>query len=242
MQVNATEATEQIRQSREAIEALEPKGHPDRTLTFKGWKLPDGRDAGDRTYTQAELGMFPAQELVTIISEIVDQFTEGEMGLKIGDLFRGDVVLPTNFDADAVDAVVEENIQLVKAIIKLIRVLPEFQLDIITLSLGVPRRERQWVKECLQEPPHRGGLKVDEAFDIFIVFVKQNAPLIKETFSGKASELVEVFQLEIMDLSPVEDSSDSTDSASSPSGIDPQPASPGGTPSSTSSQPTPEHV
>lgn len=198
MEVQEHDLTE-VQRSREAIEALEPSV-TERKVTFN-WTLPNGEPTR-KEYLQAQLGMFPTQEFTTMVTEILDSFVEGEMGMKIGELFRGDVAMPVTFDADTVNETISENLQIIKALVKLVRILPDFQLDIICLSLGIPRRERAWAKEQLQEPPSRGGLTVTEGFDLLIVFIRQNASLVKETVTGKARELVDVFRLEILGQDP----------------------------------------
>lgn len=236
MQVDDTEAAERIKQSRDAIEAIEPSdGAPSRTLTFHGWRLPDGSPVGDagKSYVQAQLGMFPVQEFGVLVSGALNEFTQGDIGARIGDLFRGDVQMPVTMDSESVNKVVSENEALIMAFFKLMRMLPSFQLDVMCLSLGVPRREREWFKDCVQEPPHRGGLDVEAGFGILIYFVRQNARLIQDSVMGKARELVEVFQLEVLGRSKKTTSERSDDH--------PQP-SPGTTPSSTSSVPIPASV
>lgn len=221
-------ATEQIAQSRQAIEALEPSVAP-RELRFE-WTDPAGQPI-ERVYIQAQLGMFPTQEFTTRISEILDSFVQGEMGMKIGDLFRGGLSMPVTMDEGAVNSIVDENMELIKAFFKLLQVLPDLQLDIICLSLGVPRAERAWAKLQLQEPPHRGGLTVEDGFDLLEVFIKQNAPLVKDTVVGKAQSLVKVFRLEVLGQAEEETVVEEVETTE-----EDLLSSLGGTPSSTSSQ------
>ncbi|MBA2725195.1 MAG: hypothetical protein H0U53_04325 [Actinobacteria bacterium] len=238
-------AAEQHQKNVDAIEALEPSV-AERDVTFD-WVLPDGKEVR-RVYTQAMLGMFPAQEFGTIVTSILKSFVQGDMGLKLGELFRGEVSMPTSFDADAVDKTVDENVHLISAFIKLVEILPEFQLDVLCLSLGVPRKECAWAKEQMQEPPRRGGLTVIEGFDLLKVFIQQNAELVRETVTGKARELVDVFRLEVLghDLKPEPGQEDETPSSTPMNTSTDQPIAPwtspsshGLTPSSTSSPATP---
>lgn len=231
---------EQVEQSREAIEAIESSIET-RTLTFTGWTQPDGRDAGERTYVQGPLGMFPVQEFTTQTTAILNSFIQGDMGLRIGELFRGEVKMPTQFDGETVDKVVEDNIELIKAFIKLVEMFPDYQKDIIALSLGVRRSEREWFKECISEPPHRGGLTLEDGFDILIWFIKQNAELIRRVGRGKARELVDTFALEVLNRKPEEETENSS-TEEQPKTTEESFDSPGGTPSSTSSPATPVNV
>lgn len=239
--------TEQTEESRAAIEALEPSRDPKalpRDLQFH-WTLPDGRPV-EKTYTQDELGMFPAQEFTTRVTEIIDSFVKGEFGIKIGELFRGEVDMPVSLDAESTQSFMDDNEQLIQAFIKLVQILPDFQQDVMVLSLGVPRLEREWAKQQLSEPPHRGGLTVEEGFDILIKFIQQNALLVRETVRGKTQELVDAFRLEVLQQEPsTEDQTSSVSTArdsaltAAPPTTEKEPTSPGGTPSSTSSPPTP---
>lgn len=236
------EQTETQKQ-RAAIEALEPT-RPANAMPVQRvfqWTLPNG-NAVQKAYVQAELGLFPAQDFGLLVTEIVESFTKGDMGMKIGDLFRGQIDMPSQFTGEAVNTLVDENMALVQAFVKLIQTVPSLQLNILCLSLGVPRLEREWAKSQMQEPPHRGGLSVDDGFELLSTFISQNAVLLRETFVGKAKELVEQFQMEVLQMEPA-NSSPSTDSTES-SELQPQEdePSPGSTPSSTSSLPIPESV
>lgn len=235
--------TEEAGESRAAIEALapaHPKDAPPRELEFD-WKLPDGRPIQKR-YIQAELGFFAVEELTTRITEIIDQFMKGEMGIKIGELFQGQIETPVEYDAESVNTFMDENEQLINAFISLVKLVPDLRLDITCWSLGIPRKEIPWAKDCLSEAPYRGGLSVEDGMDILIYFVKQNVPLLRRTLVGKAQELVAAFQSLVVD----EETQTSSGSTPQSSATTQQPTttaeefdSPGGTPSSTSSAPTP---
>lgn len=230
--------TQQAQESRAAIEAISPSHPPDampRVVEFD-WIKPDGVPV-TKTYVQAQLGMFAVEEFTTRITEIIDSFVKGEFGMKIGELFRGEVEMPVTLDADATQDFVDENEQLIQAAIKLVKIVPALRLDITVLSLGVPRLEMPWAKDCLSEAPYRGGLSVEEGMDILIYFIKQNIPLLRRTLLGKAQELAEEFRLLV---APDEEEETPTSSPSTPlsSVTTPEPAvamaevpaTPGGTP------------
>lgn len=229
MQVAESEITRKIDENRQAINDLEP-ATPQREIKFD-WLKPDGQPIA-KSYIQAELGMFPSQEFGTLVTSILDSFIKGEMGMSIGELFRGEIDAPVTLDAEAVTDFVSENVQIIQAFVKVVQIAPDFQKDVICLSLGIPRMERAWAKEQMSEPPHRGGLTVNDGFDILKVFIQQNATLLRETFLGKARELVEVFRLEVLgqqtETEPTEEEMPEESEASL-----------GGTPSSTFSLPTP---
>lgn len=216
-----------VEDAREAIEALEPAiTQYERKFT---WRAPGGAEV-EVNFRQAEMGMFPAQEFLTIISEVIDKVARGEMGIKLGELFRGDLEMPDAIDPETVDRMIDENMQLLQAIVKLIQALPVLQLDVIVISLGVPRHQREWAKEQLAQPPHMGGLSVDDGFELLGVFIEQNGDLIREKLMGKARELVEKFNLHVLKRDTSTETSQESTSAPD-DGL-------GGMPSSTSSVPT----
>lgn len=203
--------TEQAQESRAALDALlplHPEKAPPRELAFN-WVTPQG-NAVIKRYVQAQLGLAGVEEFSTRLTEVVDSFMKGEFGIKVGELFRGEVEMPVQLDADETQAFVDENEQLITAFIKVLQIVPGLRLDITVLALGIPRLEREWAKGQLSEPPYRGGLSVEEGFDILTMFIRQNAVLLRRTLLGKARELVEVFRLEVLDEEPTPTSSDST--------------------------------
>ena len=248
-------AAEQVAASREAIEALEPKRQIealDRVIEFENWLLPDNTARVKKTYTQAPLGMMDVNEFTTLVGELIEQFTQGEEAGKLGELFRGEVERPVELNPETVNEFVDDNMPIVNAFLKAIRMWPDFQFEIYVMSLGVPRKERPWAKACLMEPPQYGGLTADEGIDLLTHFIRQNARMIREKLLGKIDELVEVFRLEVLREEPKKDedqaSSDSGQTETTTHSVTPtseatetsgtSPSSPGSTPSSTSSPAT----
>lgn len=235
MKVTQTEADDYIATNKEALEAIS-SSIPQREIAFEGWVMPNGMPVdGAKIYIQGELGMFYAQEFATIIAATLRGFVSGEMGMKLGDLFRGDIQKPVTYDPEELDKAVDENRELIAAFFKLIEIAPGLQKDIICLSLGIDSRERPWAKEQFSGPISRGGLSIPEAFDILKWFVRQNAKLLRETFVGEAQELAEIFRLEVLGQTPTE-TVESTATEREPALA----GSLGGTQSSTSSPPTPD--
>ena len=118
------------------------------------------------------------------------------------------------------DSVIEENQAIIDVVFKLVEIAPDFQLDVIALSLGVHPRRVEWFKEAISDPPHRGGLTITEGFDILKTFIRQNASEIRDFFVDEATSLVKEFRLAV----GMEDEEGESDSST------------GGTPSSTTSQ------
>jgi hypothetical protein len=236
-EVQDADARAQLERHNRAVKAIDPdSGAPPRQIIFS-WITPEGRlHPNGPTYVQDQLGMFPSQEFALLIKNILRKYVDGEMGKQIGQLFQGNASVPTEFTPDAVNKAVDENMAVIQAIFQLIEDVPGLQQDIICLSLGIPNRERPWAKEAMTAAPYRGGLTVDEGFDLLITFIKQNAELVRETYVGNARELVEVFRLEVLGQTDQDQEETEETPTSTPAST---PDSPGGTPSSTSAPFTP---
>lgn len=225
MQVS-TERPEALTEAEAAIEALEDSAAI-RTYTFE-W--PDaGGNLHEVTYKQAPLGMFPAQEFITMLTRIINDVLEGKYEVDVMELLRDREKLqaasmPTDLDQDSVERTIEEWKPYIQGFLKLIDLVPEFQLDIIALSLGVRRKAREDFKERISEAPHNGGLEINEAVTILKVFIHQNAKVLKRFLGSQLREIGE----ELMKALEVD----------SLTGID----TTGGTQSNTSPQPTQESV
>jgi hypothetical protein len=225
---------EALAQSRQQLEALRPSV-PSRIVSFPQMVMPDGRTRQDFDAIQEQLGMFGVQDFVTMMGEVIEDFTKGEFGIKLGQLFTGEASMPTDFTAEKVDEAIEENMAFVQAFLKLIRIVPSLQLDIYCLSLGIAPDQRDWFKSAIQRPPSQGGLSVDDGFDLLYTFIRQNAKLIRRFFSEKGAELVRVFRTEV--LEEVEGTATEVSTDTPPTNQSPglPTGSPGSTPSSISS-------
>jgi hypothetical protein len=222
------EITDQIEKSADAVEAFEPGA------ATRQWVV-SGRDGNDnpheRTYIQEELGFFPKQQFIVLASQFVDRFVSGDLGISMKDLFSGDlrktVAMPTEFSPEEAANKIESNTEMIRSVIKVVQQLPDLQIEIIMLSLGVPRNERDWAREVMTGPVSRGGINDEMGFDILKTFITQNAKTLIDFFAEKGRDLVNHAQRELglMDQEPEEEKEAKTES---PSG-----ATPGGTPSST---------
>lgn len=243
-----SELDDQIAQSEAAIEAMESSTKV-RELTFQ-WVTP----AGNRepvTFIQEEMGFLAIQEFTTMMTKIINRFIKGEFGVKLGELFSGNtdvrqvIEMPAAFSPDAVNKVVEDNAPIIEAFLAVIEEVPEVELDIFCISLGITRMRRPWAKEMFAEPISRGGLSVDEGFDLLKWFISQNAPVIRRFFGEKREELVAEFQTHVLQQDPnSNNNSDSTVTDSEMPFDSPTESSPstrGGTLSSISSPGTQEN-
>lgn len=226
-----SEVSEQVAESRAELEAMMPST-PARVLKFN-LMMPDGRSRQEWSFTQEELGYMPVQEFVTLMSETIEQFAQGDVGKTIADLLAGGerVTMPEDFSAENVQKAVDENMVLVEAFFKVVRIIPGLQLEIFCMSLGIPPEQRAWFKNAISRPPSQGGLTVDEGFDILIFFVRQNAKLIRRFFAEKAAEFINAVRQEVFDQEVVEGTATETTNET-PSDT------PGSTPSNISSPDT----
>lgn len=221
--------TDQLAEQRQQLEALQPSV-ASRILVFPNLVMADGRTRQNFQVVQEQLGMFPTQEFVTRIGEVIDDIRKGDLGIKLVELFSGEAKMPTSFNPETLDQTLNENMVFVDALMKLVRVLPDLQLDIMCLSLGIAPSQREWFKSAISRNPSQGGLTVDEGFDILIMFIRQNAKLIRRFFEEKAAEVVAELREQVMDK-PVEGTA--TEMTGTPDS-----SSPGSMPSSTSSPAT----
>lgn len=214
------EITKQIAESEDALKAMLPE-KPHRI-----WYLhvvdADGVE-WDLRYVQSELSFFEKQDFTTLIGKYFERFADGEFGISIKDLFsdeiRTQIRIPTEATPEVAERLVEENASLIKAIIKVVNELPDLQMEIILIALGVPTNERPAVAKTLRGPVWKGGLTDEQGFDILKTFITQNAVAIRDFFLKKARDLVEHFQDEVF---PQEDKK-----------VDQNGSTHGGTPSST---------
>ncbi len=121
-------------------------------------------------------------------------------------------------------AVYEQFKPYIEAFMQVLGEVPEIEQEIMALSLGVRRRDREEFKERISEAPHAGGLTNTEASNIIKAFIRQNAEEIRRFLGEELREIGAVFMDAIEGMVPQQESS--TDSS-------------GGKPSSTSSDPTP---
>lgn len=236
-----------VEQTKQAIEDIQPS-IASRVVEFD-WVNPNNGQREKFQFTQEPLGFYPVQEFNALLADTAKSFTDGTNGLALGDLFspkiREQVEIPQSFTEDSVNEVVDEiGVELIQGFFYLIKILPEFQLDVMCMSLGIPPGQRTWVKQQLKQPVSQGGLTIDEGFDILSVFVAQNVREIRRFLFDKATDLFSQTRREVLgddqpdeseqpaEMEPVVDIPPST-AMNQPS--TPEPPTPGGMPSSTSS-------
>jgi hypothetical protein len=199
---------------------------PGRWLRFTLLADPDTMSFVERDYYQAQLGGMPMQEFFNRIRREIENVMSGESGFKIGELFTtGGIDIPTmsNATPDAVNTLVDENRAIITAVLDLMQRVPDFELDVIALALGVHRSEHDRFKEAISEPPHRGGLTREEMVDIIRTFIRDNSSAFVRFFTEDVPSIVSEVRKALAPAAEARDGS-----------------STGGTPSSTTSPDTQE--
>lgn len=107
-------------------------------------------------------------------------------------------------------AVYEQFQPLIEAFMQILDETPEIEQEIMALSLGVRRRDREEFKERISEAPHVGGLTNSQAVDIIKVFIRQNAEEIRRFLGEELREIGEVFMEAIEEIMPRQESSTSS--------------------------------
>lgn len=233
---------DRIGEAERAIEALEPS-----TPAYEvrmNLLYPDGAQR-EVVFIQAEIGFLPAQRFFTRVSREIKSFVDGEYGIKLGELFSGGfsarAMMPSEMTEGAVNKVVSDNQQMIEAFLKLVDIVPEFQADVMALSLGVPRGDVDWFKDAIEEPPHRGGLTIADGFELLRRFIRQNAVALRRFFEEEGKSLVAEFDLWVVHEGVKQVILDDEKEVG-PGMTEPDTSTPGGRPSSTSSQATPASV
>jgi hypothetical protein len=204
------DVTEQLQESQAAIMAVEGTSVPKRAWEVKG----EDRDHNmiERTYIQEELSFYQVQDFANIGTSYVQKFINGELGVSLKEIFTGDlkqrVQMPSMDDvnAESAEKLIDENTDLILGIIKAINKIPELEMQIMLLSLGVPIGEQKWAETILRGPVSRGGLTRQQGFDLLLTFIKQNTQAVVDFFSQQGREFVEAARKEIMGDDGDEDS------------------------------------
>lgn len=229
-QTNGTsEASDEIARNQAASNMLRPREDA------RFWKLVGLDGSGqviNRTYTQEVLSYFGKQDLYTLLTDFFDKFISGEFGIKVKDLWESDLrknmgQITTEASPEQAQRLIDENLEMIKAVFRIVQRLPGLQQEIFVLALGVPENEQDWAKKTMAAPLSRGGLDDDTAFEILKTFVSQNAQPIKDFFSEKGMDFLDHARREILG-----EASETSEETEPPTTEGPDPDTPGGTLSS----------
>jgi hypothetical protein len=154
----------------EVIDVLEPPAQNYEVV------LKEGTDEELRL-VQKPLTFFGKMEFFSVMGKAVDKALNE--GLSVSDLFD----VPEDRQNLSAESFKEADL-FVKAVMKLIKEAPELLGDMFAVILGVPRAQREYVKERLEE-----DLTDDQAFGILDHFVDQNWDMMTNFFKEKISPL-----------------------------------------------------
>lgn len=150
----------------DVLDILEPKEEPKTwTLEFQGMT---------QAYIQKPLSYFAKMEFFGLVGRTLDEAMEGEDGLKVNSLLDSNIS-STNFqDIDSFLALA----------VKIAAYSEDFLKDCYVIWLGVPKVERAWAREALN------NLTDEEGEEIIQVFIDQNWNAIERFFTEGVSGLV----------------------------------------------------
>lgn len=204
-----------LEQNEAALEAIRPT-----TPVYKrcfDWLTPSG-ERKRIEYVQEQLGYFPSQELLTMLTRVMKDITDGKYGINVGELFsqRKELqsAIPADFDEDKINDAIKNYLPIIQGFLHLLEVVPGLQEDVIAISLGVSRDRatRGWFKEQIAAPPRLGGLSMEDGVEIMKAAIEQNGGLLKRFLAEQVQELAEAF-MEAVGMGRTEGVVDSTAAA-----------------------------
>jgi hypothetical protein len=162
--------TDNKKEAENVLEVLESKTEPvDVTLEYNG---------ATATYTQKPLTYFRKMEFFSLVGETLDEAMEGENGLTVNSLLGGDIGATDFSDLDSFMALVA----------KIAHYVPNFLKDAYIVILNIPKAERKWAREALD------NLNDEEGLDIAERFVDQNWESINSFFRERLPALIQKVQ------------------------------------------------
>ncbi len=114
-------------------------------------------------------------------------------------------------------AVYEQWKPYIEAFLEILGEVPEIEQDIMALSLGVRRRDRDDFKDAISQAPHLGGLTNTQAKDILVVFIQQNVRQIRRFLGEELQEIGQALMEAVGELTPGRDEPSSGTTASNTS-------------------------
>jgi hypothetical protein len=137
-------------------------------------------------FVQKPLSFFGKLEVFSVLGGALDKALSGPDGIVLSDLFEGPAKVGENLtnqnfrDADT----------FVRGIAKLVQFAPSLFSDLYVIFLGVPRGEREVVKDMMERPEGDGGLSDEDGIGILETFIDQNWDVMVDFFDSKIMPLV----------------------------------------------------
>lgn len=167
-----------VEEKENVVEVLEP--------SYTAVNVVVGKDEHMHVYTQKPLSFFGKMELFSLLGNAVSE------ALRSGDVSISDILEARNRDLSRISAKeIKEADELVKAIAVLVEHAPEFMKDLYCIALGIPKSQREYMKEIMELHPDDGGLSDEVGFQILDTFIDQNWEALVDFFGKK---IVPLFQ------------------------------------------------
>ncbi len=144
------------------------------------------------TYTQQPLSFFGKMELFSVLAGAVESALASEGGFSIAGLLNTPQRGESLTSRDMLDAN-----QFVAAVASLLKYAPDLLKDIYCISLRVPRGEREFIKNLMDNQ-----LDDEVAVKLLDNFIDQNWDVMKSFFYEQVMPLVEKVSQKVQDSTP----------------------------------------
>jgi hypothetical protein len=145
-----------------------------------------GQDPLRYSYVQKPLSFFQKMEVFAVLGKALDRAMSGPDGITVSELLDGPNAVEGELSADNF----RDADTFVRAISKLVQFAPEILLDLFVVVLGVPRGQRDLVKEMIDMPEDEGGLSDEDGIGILETFIDQNWEVMVDFFTVKIQPLI----------------------------------------------------
>lgn len=163
---------EKVEEKEDILHIIEPKHEPvDVVLSFGGHT---------RTYTQKPLTYFKKMEFFQLVGRTLDEAMKGDDGLNVNSIFGGPQSVTDLSTEDFADLD-----SFLNMVAKIARYAPEFLKECYLVWLGIPKAERVWAREALDEIDEEIG------FEIIERFIDQNWEALEGFFSERVPSLLQ---------------------------------------------------
>lgn len=168
-------------------ETLEPTIDNPVTITFTLI------DDSTFTYTQQPLSFFGKMELFSVLGGAVEKALSEDGGINLSSLLE----VPQRSGATLSASDFNDATVFVRGIAKLVQFAPDLLKDVYCISLRVPRQERPYVKELMEEQ-----LSDEQGVQLLDSFVDQNWDVMRSFFFEQIQPLVEKITKKVQDSAP----------------------------------------
>lgn len=159
---------EPVEEKEDVLHAIVPNDEPKEVVLTL--------DGADRTYVQAPLKYFRKMEFFGLVGRTIDEAMSGEDGLTVNSIFGANT--PTSVGELAASDFGDLD-SFLALVAKIANYAPDFLKDCYVIWLDVPKRERVWAREALDNLEDEAGLAIIETF------IDQNWDSIERFFTER---------------------------------------------------------